>query len=1100
MASFTAEDLEQVKELCAEILEQYTSIKISITILLEWENPTAVDERERIIRTRFVISAFTLDKDEITTEESEVVWWNIEEEIKTKVELTVDQSGLSFKRIVELTVNWLEYRERRSRSAQPEGTYGYARTRSDEMGEETVVAEGRSSTRRGEARLGSVSFVELLYVCSRIARGSTSRNNRAPSREVIESFKAEFGVSVHGNSVANISNIRELCSHLRNIAMVIYNKRGNIIFRHRLEDDEEEMFCANLYWNGEKMIAIKNVNRFLMLHEYRTPVCRECNRAHAVEIECNAPEVSLGTLEKGLPKDDQVIMLTMYADIEAICPSEDRQYACCFSLVACVGNTEVVIKEQLADTSEEKGNGEAEKEVIISLLDAIEEQVRKFHGWQENVPRMYNLVCTWCNQDKQCASMRRVIVQNEDSTRIIQDNVCRACYQNNLIANNYQPIVFFHNFSKYDICFVIRLLVDRYELNIAGKSTQLIYNISCKNKNISLNFKIRDSLHFINGSIQSFGRNVPEQTWSDAGLMNYFELFRGSKGKMPYEWLKTRGQLDSPFPSDEEEDEQINRLNNEVISLTELANFCANNRISTVGTYLQKYCTVDCLLLMFYFNNYRYRMFDEFKIDIAQFYSTPSVSWYLGIRAAPEIGIPTSIKDYLLIKDNIRGGIAQPIERFSEVGEDAIKSIKFLDVNALYSWCMSNKLPSIHINTIEINSSEENTITSWLEKTRNKGDNEIWLLQVDLHYPAELHDIYMHFSFPLAPHHFKQRLCTTFEDKINYLVMDANLEYYLDNGLIVKHIHSIQRWRANYVFKQFVENNITKRNTTTDETLKTVFKTTNNSLFGKTCENVYNYKRFKIASITTDANDDDAPVNQQARDWTNFTIIDEHHVIAQVDIRNVVLNKPIQLGFCILEQAKLRNYKFWKAITQLFSTKAHLLYMDTDSLLIAFEDIDDPFSEIRSHPEMFENGALFDLPLHPEDNTEVKPLKTTGAFSDNCFGRRISAYVGLKAKSYFILFEDGLHKMKTKGIRYSSLHEHRHLNYDDFLDALFNSNEIHVDEYSLNRKNYNIHLKHTYKKALSNLDTKHNYSVNLVIGYPWGYNGEEEINAIFNAS
>lgn len=1102
MASFVAENLEQAKELCAEILETYNSIKISLTTLLEWENPAAVDERERRIRTRFVISAFVLDQDELITDESEIVWSNIEQELNSKIEYTVIQSGLSFTRIVELRVNWLEYRERNSRNEQPEGTHGYTRRRSAEVDAEVGVEGSSGEERRNQSGLGGVSFVELLYVCHRISRGSTSRNNRAPSAEALERFKEEFGVSLYGESVANISNIRELCSHLRNITVVIYNKRGNIVFRYRIPEEEEEKFSAKLYWNESRMVVIKNVNRFLTLHELRLPVCSECNRTHRVDVACNMPEMELGLLEKGMAREEEVIMVTMYADLEAICPQGKRQYACCYSLVTCVSNTQIHIKEKLADTSEEKDDEIAERELIVDLLDSIEERVRAFHGWERaGEPRMYNLICTWCGQDKQCASLRRVIVLNENANKVMQDNVCRACYRNNLVANKYQPIVFFHNFSKYDICFVIRLLVDRYDLAIAGKSTQLIYNVSCKNKNISLSFKIRDSLHFINGSVQSFGKHIPEQMWYDARQGEYYQLFRGGKGKMPYEWLQNRQLLDSPFPSDLEGelDEQINHLNNEIVSLAELASFCENHEIPSVGVYLQKYCTVDCLLLMFYFNNYRFKMFEKFKIDIAQFYSTPSVSWYLAMREAPELAVPTSIPDYLTIKENIRGGVAQPIERYADLTEGTT-SIKFLDVNALYSWCMTQKLPSVHINTIEVDSCDATKINEWLTKMREKDADEIWLLQVDLHYPAELHDIYMHFAFPLAPHHYKQRLCTTFEDKTNYLVMDANLDYYVDNGLIVKQLYRIQRWRAALVFKEFVEHNIRQRNATTDETLKNVFKTNNNSSFGKTCENVFNYKRFKIDKITIDSSDENAPINQHARDWTNFTIIDEHHVIAQIDVRKVILNKPIQLGFCILELAKLRNYKFWKGLCLLFGTRARLLYMDTDSMLVAFEDTHDPFADIRSRPDLFEDGALFDLPLDSDTGSEVHPLKTTGAFSDNCFGREISGYVGLKAKSYFIRFADGPPKVKTKGVRYAALHEERHLNYEDFTDALFNSNEIRVDEYSLDKKNYNIHLKHTLKKALTNLDTKHNYSVNLVRGYPWGYNGEEEINTDFNVS
>nr|QTE04103.1 MAG: PolB [Cecropis daurica densovirus] len=1090
MATFTVYTLDEAADICEEILQTYQSIRVSLVVLFEWFNPAATIEAEQILRTRFTIDAETLDKDEIATSQWEQKWAEIWRKLEDKKEYNTEQSGLSFLRIVEIKVNWLHFIERNTRGELADGVYGYSRRASTASSNGYVEVESLDDNSDGYPRINvsnpyRLTFVELLFICARISRGGSRQRSRAINRSELQSF-------VHANhlehligAVANISNICELCSNLHNISVVVYNKRSNVIFRRIIEtEDESEVTPLNaiLYWNGIKMYAIKNLNRFLSLREREIPVCLICGRTHSVTETCDMPEVALGSLEKGFAREDEQVLLTMYADIEAICPPGERQFACCYSLVSTVGNSEISIIEKIADTSTNISSEQAEKNLIEHLLAKIEERIAYFHGWSGVEMQLYNLICHWCEQDKRCVRLRRVVITTGNYQQ--RDNVCMKCYKQPMIKRLYQCIVFFHNFSKYDICFIIRVLIEKYDITLAGKNTNLIYNIICRHKTNITTFRIRDSLHFISGSIASFAKYVPESRWTDLHLQDYFSLFQGNKGKMPYEWLQGRWMLDYPFPMDAPVDEQINQLNNTKISLRELAVFCEEVGIPTVGEYLQKYCTIDCLLLFFYFQSYREKMFEKFEIDIAQFFSTPSVSWYLGMRGAENINIPQSIDDYMDIKENIRGGVSQPIERYAEVGQDNIESMKMLDVNALYSWCMLQKLPEQHITTIDIDSNSAEVISMWQQNLLSRSEDEIWLCKVDLHYPEELHEMHVHFSFPLAPHHFNERLCTTFEDKLQYLIMDKHLIFCIEKGLKITKWHNVQRWKSGHVFRDFIQENIDARQATNDPTEKDARKRTNNSLFGKTCENVFNYKQFTIASLDQLDSEETNAVNPQARNWTDFTVIDDEHVIAQTKISSVILNKPIQLGFAILEYAKLRNYQFWYALCSIFGRDVHLCYMDTDSMLLAFEKYADPFAIMRENSSIFND--LIDLPVD-ENNEELPPTKLTGAFSNEVFPKNIVSYVGLKAKSYVIKFDDDSTKLRAKGIRPNALHENRSLTYDDFLNALFRSEEIRVEEATLSRQNYNVKLIVKHKKALTNLDVKHFYTDNLVIGYPWGF-------------
>ncbi|CAD6998877.1 unnamed protein product [Ceratitis capitata] len=100
------------------------------------------------------------------------------------------------------------------------------------------------------------------------------------------------------------------------------------------------------------------------------------------------------------------------------------------------------------------------------------------------------------------------------------------------------------------------------------------------------------------------------------------------------------------------------------------------------------------------------------------------------------------MEDYLQIRDNIRGGVAQTVFRFAEVGQMDVSSIKMLDVNSLYSWCMLQELPTDYLCTVSV---LEHDKTDWFLEMQNKAEDETFLCTVDLEYPAELHDINAHF-------------------------------------------------------------------------------------------------------------------------------------------------------------------------------------------------------------------------------------------------------------------------------------------------------------------------------------------------------------------
>nr|QKT21495.1 DNA polymerase B [Vesanto virus] len=1072
MTTYRLRNIEEAQGKCIEILRQVASIKISVGFIFEWHS---VQDDKKVI-TQESMPAVSLDEESIGTGEWDRTWSLLEEQVAAISERNTVVSGLTFVQILEVKLNWIAYQERSTRSIKE--ARGVVRNgQGDRVADSRMVA-GEEAGSRVENRVGGTPFVHQLFHSYRYSRGESVSSIRRMG-ENLGRFISRFSLRDIATSVANLSNITKLCGSVHGISIFVYNRRANIIFRKEVEN---ATFTCNMYWNGERMLVINNLARFMGIQKQIGVYCHKCNRVHVKGVACEMQKIELGLYEQPVNKDGETVELNMYCDIEAMCPERGAQEACCFSLVAQNGANITIVEEMIKNSEQIESTEEASNELMRRLFVEVEQIIGKYFGWSGDgsTPITSYTDCTWCGQMRSCVQMRQVVVSRGEEAVLQQ--VCHSCYKSYKINRLYQPVIYFHNFSKYDICFVIRHLVREYRLGLAGKSTELVYNITCseKKRRKQIGFRIRDSLHFVQGSVRIFAQQVSEQMWRSFDAAGpYYDLFMGSKGDFPYEWLQDRHQLFEQFPDNHEP--QRNKLSGQIVSLAALRTFCQEKQINSAGEYLQKYCTVDVLILLLYFDNYRRTMLAEYNVDISLFYSISAVSWYLAMRNEAACQIPTSSEDYLSIRDNIRGGVAQAIKRYVQVGEG--ECVKMLDVNALYSWCMTQALPTKHIASIQI---ADDDTTDWMQKMCSKEDGETWLCLVDLEYPARLHDVHMHFFLPLAPHHFNNRLCTTFLPKTKYLVLDKLLLFYVQQGLLVTRWHSIQRWSNRTIFKQFVEDNINARNTSHDPTIKNVRKVTNNALYGKTCENVFRYKQFVIDKFERQPNAN-GQINAQARNWLNFSLIDTEFVVAEIARDQVLLNKPIQLGFTILELAKLRIYEFWLRVCRVFNTDVELLYTDTDSLLLYFKH-PDPFTILRTDPE---TAPFVDLPVS-STMQDLPPLKTTGLFSDELYGKRVKAYVGLRAKSYVVQFDDESEKRRTKGVRPSALHNNQPLNFELFYESLFSDTVVAVEEFSIHKKNYRVRVEGGPRKALSNYDAKHYYAEDIVMGFPWGYSGEEQ--------
>ena len=131
---------------------------------------------------------------------------------------------------------------------------------------------------------------------------------------------------------------------------------------------------------------------------------------------------------------------------------------------------------------------------------------------------------------------------------------------------------------------------------------------------------------------------------------------------------------------------------------------------------------------------------------------------------------------------------------------------------------------------------------------------EIWelhscILEVDLEYPRSLHDL--HNDYPLAPKQIEvnevDKLIPNLWNKKKYVIHYENLKQYLSLGLKLTNIHR-GKFQESQWLEKYITLNTELRTVATNEFEKDFFKLMNNSVFGKTMENIRNRVDIKLVN------------------------------------------------------------------------------------------------------------------------------------------------------------------------------------------------------------------------------------------------------------
>ena len=93
----------------------------------------------------------------------------------------------------------------------------------------------------------------------------------------------------------------------------------------------------------------------------------------------------------------------------------------------------------------------------------------------------------------------------------------------------------------------------------------------------------------------------------------------------------------------------------------------------------------------------------------------------------------------------------------------------------------------------------------------------------------------------------KKLVCNLY-DKKKYVVQTKSLKQALNHGLRLKKIHRVTEFNQKAWLKPYIDMNTELRKLARNDFEKDLFKLMNNSVFGKTMENIRKHKRYKISN------------------------------------------------------------------------------------------------------------------------------------------------------------------------------------------------------------------------------------------------------------
>ena len=505
--------------------------------------------------------------------------------------------------------------------------------------------------------------------------------------------------------------------------------------------------------------------------------------------------------------------------------------------------------------------------------------------------------------------------------------------------------VIFHNLRGYDSHFIMQqigeIAKEHTYINKKGEKVEMNINSIPNNMEKYMAFMLGnhlvflDSFQFMSSSLDNLIKNLPDEAFKytkQEFKKEQFNLMK-QKGIYPYDHMDSFDRFNETKLPVQQDFYSI--LNNEHISdeqYKHAQNVWDTFNLKTMGDYHDLYLKSDILLLADVFENFRKTCLQYYKLDPCHYFTSPGLSWDAMLKMTDiKLELMVDIDMFQFIEKGMRGGISYIANRYGKANNKYMKEydekapskyIMYLDANNLYGWAMSQALPTGSFKWLSPKQIEKINLGKYTENSK-KG----MILEVDLEYPTELHNSHNDYCVAaeklcvtknmLSPY-CKQilekfnitigqvkKLIPTLADKQKYVLHYRNLQLYLDLGLKLKKVHRVLIFNQSPWLKQYIDFNTQKRTHAKNSFEKDFFKLMNNSVFGKTMENIR--KRVDVRLVTSK---EKLSKLASKPTYVSSKIFNENLVAVHKIKETLTLNRPAYVGMCILDLSKTLMYDF----------------------------------------------------------------------------------------------------------------------------------------------------------------------------------------------
>ena len=449
-----------------------------------------------------------------------------------------------------------------------------------------------------------------------------------------------------------------------------------------------------------------------------------------------------------------------------------------------------------------------------------------------------------------------------------------------------------------------------------------------------------------------------------------------------------------------------------------------------------------------------------------------------------------------MFEHGIRGGISGIFGgRYIESDNNTV--ILHVDMNNLYGFAMLFHLPTGNFQIYENNSITE----SFSNKVLNTHDcsNTGYVLIVDLIYPPNIK--YKTKNFPLCPenktinpdnytdymkehepkpHRPTSKLVCDHTNKEYYIVHYRNLKFYLRMGMIIKKFHRIVSFDQSPWLAKYIDYNTKKRAEANSDFMKDYHKNLICSFFGKTMEDVRNRIKVEFVKNTDErkilryqSRLDFNGIHKSYQDYDSYTFKS-----------NVVkMEKPIYLGFVILELSKLLMYEtYYDKLQKYFGIDGiQIHYQDTDAFIMSIKTT----NLVNDLNKLQEQYKLFDFSnLNKEHKLFSNEYKKIPGYLkiETPKSLYIDKFVCLRSKCYAYTTQLYGYENKFKGIVKGYKKE---ISFDQYYNCLLNQAYNNTcKQFCIRSHDHEMFLQQITKKSLSPFDDKRKY-INNIQSIPW---------------